>query len=167
MPETPAAAAAPGGRNPMAEFRDRLIQQLKLTEDQIGKVDGIFAGARPQFAALRELAEKDRPKARERIMVELRYPIMQKSLRSGLEGWQYYRAVLEGTIDDLDRLRRYVHFDFVYSSACPCSAELNEHARDQRVARGLATRGRHDLVRIAVRHEDGHVAVGGAGEAVA
>jgi GTP cyclohydrolase I len=47
---------------------------------------------------------------------------MQKSLRSGLEGWQYYRVVLAGTIDDLDRLRRYVHFDFVYSSACPCSA---------------------------------------------
>ena len=64
--------AAAGGRNPMADFRDRLIQQLKLTEDQIGKVDGIFAGARPQFAALRELAEKERPKARERIMVELR-----------------------------------------------------------------------------------------------
>jgi HlyD family secretion protein len=56
----------------MAEFRDRLIQQLKLTEDQIGKVDGIFAAARPQFQALRELAEKDRPKARERIMLEVR-----------------------------------------------------------------------------------------------
>ena len=71
-PAAPAAAAAPGGRNPMAEFRDRLIQQLKLTEDQIGKVDGIFAAARPQFQALRELAEKDRPKARERIMLEVR-----------------------------------------------------------------------------------------------
>jgi len=67
-----AAGAASGGRNPMADFRDRLIQQLKLSEDQIGKVDGIFAGARPQFAALRELAEKERPKARERIMIDLR-----------------------------------------------------------------------------------------------
>jgi HlyD family secretion protein len=67
-----AAGAGSGGRNPMADFRDRLIQQLKLNEDQIGKVDGIFAGARPQFAALRELPEKDRPKARERIMVEVR-----------------------------------------------------------------------------------------------
>jgi hypothetical protein len=30
--------------------------------------------------------------------------------------------------------RRFVHFDFVYSSACPCSAELAEHARDARGA---------------------------------
>ena len=66
------AGAGGGGRNPMADFRDRLIQQLKLSEDQIGKVDGIFASARPQFAALRELADKDRPKARERIMIEVR-----------------------------------------------------------------------------------------------
>ena len=28
--------------------------------------------------------------------------------------------------------RRFIHFDFVYSSACPCSAELAEHARDKR-----------------------------------
>ena len=28
--------------------------------------------------------------------------------------------------------RRYIDFDFVYSSACPCSAELSEHARDTR-----------------------------------
>ena len=81
--------------------------------------------------------KKDLDCSRARIMVELRYPIMQKSLRSGLEGWQYYRAVLEGTIDDLDRLRRYFHFDFVYSSACPCSAELAEHAREERSAYGI------------------------------
>jgi GTP cyclohydrolase I len=30
--------------------------------------------------------------------------------------------------------RRFIHFDFVYSSACPCSAELSEHARDTRGA---------------------------------
>jgi GTP cyclohydrolase I len=30
------------------------------------------------------------------------------------------------------RYRRFIHFDFVYSSACPCSAELAEHARDLR-----------------------------------
>jgi GTP cyclohydrolase I len=76
--------------------------------------------------------KKDLDCSRARILVEFRYPILQKSLRSGLEGWQYYRAVLEGSIDDLDRLRRYVHFDFVYSSACPCSAELAEHAREER-----------------------------------
>ncbi len=81
--------------------------------------------------------KKDLECSRARILVEFRYPIVQKSLRSGLEGWQYYKATLEGTIDDLDRLRRYVHFDFVYSSACPCSAELTEHAREERDTYGI------------------------------
>ena len=81
--------------------------------------------------------KKDLDCSRARILVELRYPILQKSLRSGLQGWQYYRAVLEGTIDDLDRVRRYIHLDFVYSSACPCSAELTEHAREEREVYGI------------------------------
>ncbi len=81
--------------------------------------------------------KKDLDCSRARILVELRYPILQKSLRSGLEGWQYYRAVMEGTIDDLDRVRRYIHLDFVYSSACPCSAELTEHAREERDVYGI------------------------------
>jgi len=81
--------------------------------------------------------KKDLECSRARLMVEFRYPLLQKSLRSNLEGWQYYRVVLEGTIDDLNRVRRYTHFDFVYSSACPCSAELTEHARDYRQAYGI------------------------------
>ncbi|MCX6917928.1 MAG: GTP cyclohydrolase FolE2 [Verrucomicrobia bacterium] len=81
--------------------------------------------------------KKDLECSRARILVEFRYPIVQKSLRSGLEGWQYYKATLEGTIDDLDHLRRFVHFDFVYSSACPCSAELTEHAREERDTYGI------------------------------
>jgi GTP cyclohydrolase IB len=31
-------------------------------------------------------------------------------------------------------VRRFIELDFVYSSACPCSAELAEHARDVRGA---------------------------------
>lgn len=75
--------------------------------------------------------------SRARLRAEFRYPVLQRSLRSGLEGWQYYRVVLEGTIDDLDRYRRYTHFDFVYSSACPCSADLAEHAREVRSVYGI------------------------------
>lgn len=66
------------------------------------------------------------------IKISFQYPMKQKSLRSGLEGWQYYDCAYEARLDDLDRLRRLVHFDFVYSSACPCSAELSEHARINR-----------------------------------
>ena len=67
--------------------------------------------------------------SRARLRLDFSYPIVQMSLRSGLEGYQYYDVALEGVIDDLDRFRKRIHFDFVYSSACPCAAELAEHAR--------------------------------------
>lgn len=69
-----------------------------------------------------------------RIRLEFSYPIVQQSLRSGLSGYQYYRAAYEGAMDRAGRFRKFIHFDFVYSSACPCSAELAEHARDTRGA---------------------------------
>lgn len=67
-----------------------------------------------------------------RLKLSFSYPMLQRSLRSGLDGWQYYRVSYEGTIDANGRVRRFIEFDFVYSSACPCSAELSEHARDAR-----------------------------------
>jgi len=69
-----------------------------------------------------------------RLIVAFSYPLLQKSLRSGLEGYQFYKCAYEATVDRAGRFRRYIHFDFVYSSACPCSAELAEHARDVRGA---------------------------------
>ncbi len=69
---------------------------------------------------------------RARIVLSFNYPMLKPSLRSGLEGWQYYRVSYEGLLDDLNRFRKRLHFDFVYSSACPCSAELSEHAREHR-----------------------------------
>lgn len=69
-----------------------------------------------------------------RLRVAFSFPMLQRSLRSGLEGFQFYRAAFEGAVDRDGRFRKYIHFDFVYSSACPCSAELAEHARDTRGA---------------------------------
>ena len=67
-----------------------------------------------------------------RVRVQFSYPMLQESLRSGLFGYQYYRVVFEAAVDKSGRVCRFVEFDFVYSSACPCSAELSEHARDTR-----------------------------------
>jgi GTP cyclohydrolase IB len=66
------------------------------------------------------------------IYLRFSYPIMQTSLRSNLQGYQYYNVVFKGMLDRNGVFRKFVHFDFVYSSACPCSAELAEHARDVR-----------------------------------
>ncbi|MEZ5275687.1 MAG: GTP cyclohydrolase FolE2 [Opitutaceae bacterium] len=67
-----------------------------------------------------------------RIRLSFSYPILQKSLRSENQGYQYYDAVFEGVMSRDGSFRRFIHLDFVYSSACPCSAELAEHARDTR-----------------------------------
>ncbi len=67
-----------------------------------------------------------------RVKVGFSYPMVKKSLRSNLEGYQFYKVAYEATISASGAVRRYVEFDFVYSSACPCSAELAEHARDTR-----------------------------------
>lgn len=66
------------------------------------------------------------------IRVSFNYPMMKKSLRSGLEGYQYYTVSFEGKMDSNDEYKMYMHLDFVYSSACPCSFELAEHARETR-----------------------------------
>ncbi|MCW9708372.1 GTP cyclohydrolase FolE2 [Fodinibius salsisoli] len=66
------------------------------------------------------------------IKLSFNYPILQESLRSGLEGYQYYEAAIEGTLSANGEFRKFMHLDFEYSSACPCSYELSEHARDSR-----------------------------------
>ncbi|GAB1488113.1 GTP cyclohydrolase FolE2 [Opitutaceae bacterium] len=73
-----------------------------------------------------------------RLRLSFSQPILQRSLRSGLEGYQYYAVAFEGTLDPKHGFRRFIEFDFVYSSACPCSAELAEHARDTRGAYAIA-----------------------------
>lgn len=81
---------------------------------------------------LRRVKSKDA-----RLKMSFSYPILQESLRSGLKGYQFYRAGFEGVMTHAGEYRRFVHFEFVYSSACPCSAELAEHARDKRGAYGV------------------------------
>ncbi|MFC3615240.1 GTP cyclohydrolase FolE2 [Lutimaribacter marinistellae] len=66
-----------------------------------------------------------------RIQMRFSYPVKVKSLRSGLEGYQYYDIALELVEQDGVR-QKIMHLDYVYSSTCPCSLELSEHARRER-----------------------------------
>ncbi|RBW43021.1 GTP cyclohydrolase I FolE2 [Loktanella sp. D2R18] len=66
-----------------------------------------------------------------RIQMRFSFPIQVESLRSGLSGYQYYDIALE--LVETDGVRKKVmHLDYVYSSTCPCSLELSEHARQFR-----------------------------------
>lgn len=69
------------------------------------------------------------------VRLGFNYPMIQESLRSELEGYQYYDAAIEGQMDRNGHIRKFIHLTFEYSSACPCSFELAEHARE---TRGLA-----------------------------
>ena len=83
-----------------------------------------------------------------RIQMRFSFPVKVASLRSGLSGWQYYDIALE-LVDKGGVRKRLMHLDFVYSSTCPCSLELSEHAR---MTRGqLATpHSQRSVARISV-----------------
>ena len=66
-----------------------------------------------------------------RIQLRLSFPMQVPSLRSGLVGWQYYDIALE-LVETAGVRKKILHLDFVYSSTCPCSLELSEHARRTR-----------------------------------
>jgi len=66
-----------------------------------------------------------------RIQLRFRYPMRKTSLRSGLTGYQYYDVSFEMLMSD-EKTTKIIHLDYVYSSTCPCSLELSEHAREVR-----------------------------------
>ncbi len=66
-----------------------------------------------------------------RIQMRFSFPMKIESLRSGLSGYQYYDVALELVEKDGVR-QKMIHLDYVYSSTCPCSLELSEHARATR-----------------------------------
>ena len=83
-----------------------------------------------------------------RIQMRFSFPMKMRSLRSGLEGYQYYDIALELVEKDGFR-KKIVHLDYVYSSTCPCSLELAEHAR--RTRGQLATpHSQRSVARISV-----------------
>jgi GTP cyclohydrolase I len=83
-----------------------------------------------------------------RIQMSLSFPVKINSLRSRLSGWQYYDIAME-LIDQSGVRKKIMHLDYVYSSTCPCSLELAEHARATR--QQLATpHSQRSVARISV-----------------
>jgi GTP cyclohydrolase I len=72
------------------------------------------------------------------IQISFNYRMWQNSLRSTKNnklpngGWQYYKVTLEGLMKENGKFNKYIHFDYVYSSTCPCSTELSLHALETR-----------------------------------
>ena len=88
-----------------------------------------------------------------RIMMRFSFPMKVESLRSGLSGYQYYDIALE-LVDQGGVRQTFLHLDYVYSSTCPCSLELSEHARATRGQ--LATpHSQRSVARISVEVLEG------------
>lgn len=114
--------------------------------------DKVFTGelvGRILCAYLKNVESKDA-----RLKLVFSYPMLQRSLRSGLEGYQFYRVAFEGVVGRDGKYRRFIQFDFVYSSACPCSAELTEHARDTRGVYGVP-HSQRSKARITIEETEG------------
>jgi GTP cyclohydrolase I len=71
------------------------------------------------------------------LQIHFPYPLVKSSLRSGLEGYQYYDIGFLGRIDGNGRFQKYLEMDYIYSSACPCSSSLVDHARERRNVYGI------------------------------
>ncbi|OWU76264.1 GTP cyclohydrolase FolE2 [Phaeobacter sp. 22II1-1F12B] len=86
-----------------------------------------------------------------RIQMRFSFPMKVDSLRSGLSGYQYYDIALE-LVETNGVRQKIMHLDYVYSSTCPCSLELSEHARATRGQ--LATpHSQRSVARISVALE--------------
>ena len=88
-----------------------------------------------------------------KIGLHFSYPIIKKSLRSNNSGYQYYDVSFEGEVDEKSNFNKFIHFDFVYSSACPCSYELAEYARNNRNKIAVA-HSQRSVARISIKFED-------------
>jgi len=83
-----------------------------------------------------------------RIMMRFSFPMQVASLRSDLNGYQYYDIAME-LVETRGAVRKIMHLDYVYSSTCPCSMELSEHARRIR-GRQAVPHSQRSVARISV-----------------
>lgn len=88
------------------------------------------------------------------LRLSFSYPLMMESLRSDLNGYQYYNVSFEGRLDNYDQFFKHMTLNFEYSSACPCSYELAEHAREQRGVAAIPHSQRSEAeVTVALKDE--------------
>lgn len=77
------------------------------------------------------------------ILMNFKYRIWQDALRSVKEdgtpegGWQYYNVTFDCNLDHNGEFKKIMWIDFIYSSACPCSTELSQHAALNRGVFGI------------------------------
>lgn len=93
------------------------------------------------------------------ILMNFKYRIWQDALRSVKDdgtpegGWQYYNITFDCNLDHNGEFKKIMWVDFVYSSACPCSTELSQHAALNRGVYGIPHSQRSNA-RIGIEFDD-------------
>ena len=98
--------ASSGQGGALREFRERLVTELQLSPEQRDKVDALLSEARPRFAELRSLPEDERPKARERILADVRARVAE--LLDAAQKSKYQQIVAESAGRQNTRGRIYL-----------------------------------------------------------
>lgn len=77
------------------------------------------------------------------ILMNFKYRIWQDSLVSKKAdgtpegGWQYYDVTFDCNLDVSGEFKKIMHVQYLYSSSCPCSTALSEHAAYTRGLYGI------------------------------
>jgi HlyD family secretion protein len=102
-PNTAAAPELPAS-GPLSDFRKRLVEELGLSPAQTAQVDAVIAAQRPRFAELRNLAEGQRGKARDRILADMRALIAEQLTPEQQARYQKLQAEMAGRQSTRGRL---------------------------------------------------------------
>ena len=92
------------------------------------------------------------------ILMNFSYYLWQDALRSVRDdgspegGYQYYNITFDVNLDRSGEFKKIMWVDFVYSSACPCSTELSQHAALQRGVFGIP-HSQRSVARIGMEYD--------------
>lgn len=89
------------------------------------------------------------------ILMNFSYYIWQDALRSVKDngekegGYQFYNVTFDVNLDHTGELKNVMWLDFIYSSTCPCSTELSQHAAYHRGVYGIP-HSQRSIARIGI-----------------
>jgi GTP cyclohydrolase I len=114
----------------------RILRSLYKSKDDIFDINKIEEVLRNY--------QKDLETFDAHILMNFKYRMWQDSLRSTNDynlpegGWQYYNVTFDCNLDVSGEFKKVMWVDFIYSSSCPCSTALSEHAALSRSVFGIS-----------------------------
>lgn len=93
------------------------------------------------------------------ILMNFKYRMWQDALRSTKDdgtpegGWQYYDITFDCNLDVSGEFKKIMHVRYLYSSSCPCSTALSEHAALTRGVYGIP-HSQRSVAKVSLEFDD-------------